>query len=284
MFIGHLAVGFATKRLATRAPAPRRCRASWGPRVGAALLAGAALAAATAAVPQAANEPDPRAVERLAPDNEFPITLGAFATTLIGSLPERTENVRLAAAALDGQVLEPGDVLSFNTAVGPRTLERGYRMAPVILRESRQLQPGGGVCQMSSTVFVAALLSGLSIVERHRHSTPVDYIPLGEDATIAWGVKDLQVRNDLEQRVRLRAEVVGATLAARFEGEEPLAEAYELATEEREVPGDPGVGSLSGREVEVYRVRRSGGEELGREYLFRDRYPPARPADRGRAR
>ena len=228
--------------------------------------------------------PASRPAKAAEPENEFPITLGSFATTLIGSFPARTDNVRLAAAALEGLVLEPGDVLSFNRAVGPRTRERGYQMAPVILRESRQLQAGGGVCQVSSTLFMAALLSGLSMDERYRHSSPVDYVPLGEDATIAWGVKDLKVRNDLEQRVRLRIEVVGSTLAARFEGEQPLAEAYEIATEEREIPGDPGVGSLPGREIEVYRVRKSGGEELGREFLFRDRYPPARSVESWGAR
>jgi vancomycin resistance protein YoaR len=243
-----------------------------------------ALGDSPAVTPVTSAAPASRPTTAAQPENEFPVTLGSFATTLIGSLPARTVNVRLAAEALEGLVLEPGDVLSFNRVVGPRTRERGYQMAPVILRESRQLQAGGGVCQVSSTLFMAALLSGLAVEERYRHSSPVDYIPLGEDATIAWGVKDLKVRNDLEQRVRLRVEVVGSTLAAHLEGEQPLAEAYEVATEEREIPGDPGVGSLPGREIEVYRVRRSGGEELGREFLFRDRYPPARSVESWGAR
>lgn len=204
------------------------------------------------------------------------MALGSFATTLIGSQPDRTENIRLAARALDGAILAPGEELSFNAAVGPRTLARGYRMAPVILRETRQLQAGGGICQVSSTLLAAGLLSGLTIVERHRHSSPVDYIALGEDATISWGVKDLKLRNDHEQRVRLKVEMVGGTLAARFEGESPIADTYELVTDEREIPGDPSVGSQPGREIDVYRVRRAGGEELDRELLYRDHYPPTR--------
>ena len=213
-----------------------------------------------------------------APTDEivFPVTLGSFSTTLIGSLPERTANVRLAAAALDGAVLAPGDEWSFNRHVGPRSRARGYQDAPVILRETRQLQTGGGVCQVASTVFAAALLAGLSVAERHRHSSPVDYIPLGEDATIAWGVKDLRLRNDLPQRVRLRVEVVGSLLSARLEGEDPVADSYDLETVEREIPGDPGVGSAAGREVELFRVRKSDGEVVSRDFVHRDVYAPAR--------
>ena len=209
-------------------------------------------------------------------ENAFPVSLGTFSTTLIGSLPARTRNIQNAARALDGTVLEPGDVLSFNRVVGPRTPEAGYLTAPVILREARQLQLGGGICQVASTLLVASLLSGLSVVERHRHSSPVDYIPLAQDATISWGVKDLKVRNDLDQRVRLRIEVVGSTLSARFEGEAPTGETFELETEERELP-EVTAGGFRGREIELYRVRRADGEETGRELVLRDVYPAGRP-------
>jgi vancomycin resistance protein YoaR len=217
-----------------------------------------------------------------APAAEFPITLGSFTTTLVGSLPERTHNVRLAAQALDGAVLRPGEELSFNERVGPRTVERGYGAAPVILREVRQVQVGGGVCQVASTLFDAALLAGLTAVERHRHSSPVDYVALGQDATIAWGVKDLRLRNDLEQSVRLRIEVVGSTFAARFEGEEETGESFELETVVNESPAPDDVAGLPGRDVELYRVRASGGQEVERELIHRDHYPPSRSRTGGR--
>jgi vancomycin resistance protein YoaR len=210
-------------------------------------------------------------------EEEFPVVLGSFTTTLAGSRPDRTANVKLAAAALDGKVLEDGQVLSFDAVVGPRTLERGYREAPVILHESRQLQTGGGVCQVASTMFVAGLLSGLSTVERWRHSSPVDYIALGHDATIAWGSKDLKLRNDTGERVRVRTLVRGATLSVRFEGERPLAETFELATEERELPAEAGVeGARPGREIELYRVRHGARGGESRELVLRDTYPPSR--------
>jgi vancomycin resistance protein YoaR len=207
---------------------------------------------------------------------DFPITLGSFTTTLVGSLPERTHNMRLAAQALDGVVLRSGEELSLNERVGPRTAERGYGAAPVILREVRQVQVGGGVCQVASTLFDAALLAGLTVVERHRHSSPVDYVALGQDATIAWGVKDLRLRNDLEQSVRVRVEVVGSTFAARIEGEEETGESFELETVVNESPAPDDVTGLPGRDVELYRVRASGGQEVERELIHRDHYPPSR--------
>ena len=156
--------------------------------------------------------------------------------------------------------------------VGERTAARGYQQAPVILHETRQLQLGGGICQTASTIFAAALLSGLSVAERHRHSFPVDYITLGEDATIAWGVKDLRVRNDLDQPVRLRLQILGLTLSARFEAEEGIPDGFELETVEREGPAsDDGV---PGREIELYRLRRVDGETVDRELVHLDVYPP----------
>jgi vancomycin resistance protein YoaR len=222
--------------------------------------------------------PDDSTRVSVAAEQEFPVALGSFTTTLSGSLPARTTNIRLAVAALDGAVLEPGDVLSFNAVVGPRSRERGYLDAPVILRETRQLQTGGGVCQVASTVFVAALLSGLDVAERWRHSSPVDYVALGEDATIAWGAKDLRVRNATGVRLRLRVAVTGNALSARFEGADPVETQYELAREERELPADADDGR-PGREVTLVRVRREPSGDEHREIVHRDVFPPtqARP-------
>jgi vancomycin resistance protein YoaR len=239
-----------------------------------ALLAAAAPAAGPAA--RAAPAAPDSTPLRAAPAEEFPVTLGSFTTTLVGSLPERTRNVRLAAQALDGTVLRPGEELSFNRRVGPRTAERGNGPAPVILRESRQVQVGGGVCQAASTLFDAALLAGLGVVERHRHSSPVDYVAPGEDATIAWGAKDLRLRNALDQDVRLRLEVLGSTLVARVEGGEEMGESFELETVERESPAPDDVAGLPGRDIELYRVRTGGGGEEARELVHRDHYPPSR--------
>lgn len=216
-----------------------------------------------------------------ADDADYPILLGTFATTLIGSLPTRTDNIRLAAGALDGTLLEPGEVLSFNQVVGPRSAERGYQAAPVILREARDVQVGGGVCQVASTLFDAALLAGLEPTERHRHSYSVNYVPPGQDATIAWGARDLKIRNVLEHRVRIRVEVLGSTLTARVEGQSAPAAEYELSTVSRDLAPVAEDGG-SGLEVELYRIERIDGREVGRALIHRDVYPPSLAARRPR--
>ena len=251
-----------------RSPAPLLVSAAMRPSLAAFALAllAAVAPAALAAAPGAPADSAGSAPRPAPPDEEFPVTLGSFSTTLVGSLPERTHNVCLAVQALDGTVLRPGEELSFNQRVGPRTAERGYGPAPVILRETRQVQVGGGVCQAATTLFAAALLAGLGVVERHRHSSPVDYVAPGEDATIAWGVKDL----------RLRVEVLGSTLVARIEGGEETGDSFELETVERESPAPDDVVGLPGREIELYRVRLSGGQEVARELVHRDHYPPSR--------
>ena len=258
-----------------RAPMPTRSHRafrSWAARVLAAVLATVPLSAfAAPAAPggPAAGEP----ARAHAGEIRFPVALGSYSTTLHGSQPARTHNIRLAAAALDGAVLRPGEVLSFDRRVGARTSERGYQRAPVFLRGARDLQVGGGICQVASTVYAAAMLSALGPAERHKHTFVVGYIPLAHDATGSWGRKDLRVRNDLDQAVRLRVEVLGTTLTARFEGEAELGESLELEAVEREAPG--GGAEAAGREVELYRVRRQGGLEVGRELLHVDVYPPA---------
>jgi vancomycin resistance protein YoaR len=203
-------------------------------------------------------------------DPEFPVVLGTYSTTLIGSLPARTDNIRLAARSLDGVELEPAQVLSFNRQIGERTVARGFQPAPVILHESRDVQIGGGICQLASTLFDASMIAGLRATERHRHSYAVDYIPLGQDATIVWGAKDLKILNCLDQRVRFRADVLGTTLTVRVEAERPAGEAFELVTVEQSAAG----AGRPGREVELYRVRRMNGEETSRELLHTDVYPP----------
>jgi vancomycin resistance protein YoaR len=131
--------------------------------------------------------------------------------------PDRTHNIRLTAGLLQGRVLRTGEVFSFNEAVGPRTRARGFRPAPVILRDEFVPGDGGGVCQVSSTLFNAALLADLTILSRTHHSLPVGYLPIGRDATVVYGAVDLVFRND-GPPLLLWAEVQGKELVVRFYG------------------------------------------------------------------
>jgi len=117
----------------------------------------------------------------------------------------RSVNVRNAAAKIDGIVLAPGQTLSFNEAVGVRTLERGFTWAPEIQGDEMTTGVGGGTCQVSSTLFAAALHATMTIIERQSHSRPSSYAPLGLDATVSWPRVDLKLQNTLPYAVMIHA-------------------------------------------------------------------------------
>jgi hypothetical protein len=109
---------------------------------------------------------------------------------------ERTNNLELASAKIDGTMLLPGEEFSYNETVGERTLDNGYQMSKVIAEYGYTDGVGGGVCQPASNLYAAAFYAGLDITERWTHRFRVKYMPPGLDATIDWGKKDLKVRNN----------------------------------------------------------------------------------------
>jgi vancomycin resistance protein YoaR len=132
---------------------------------------------------------------------------------------DRTHNVRLGASRLDGQVILPGEVISFNDILGDRSEARGFRYAPVIAGGAIVEGMGGGTCQVASTLYAASFFAGLVIVDRQPHSRPSSYIKLGLDATVSYPDLDLQLRNPFPFPVvihftsddgKLRAEIRGA--------------------------------------------------------------------------
>jgi vancomycin resistance protein YoaR len=134
----------------------------------------------------------------------------------------RADNVRLAAAAIDGILLRPGEVFSFNQVVGPRTAERGYQLANVYYGNRVIQGIGGGVCQVSTTLYNAVLLADLELVRRHNHSMPVDYVPLGQDAAVAFDEDlDLQFRNDTGAHLLIKASAVDGVLTFSLFGDAP---------------------------------------------------------------
>lgn len=134
----------------------------------------------------------------------------------------RAQNIRLAAQKLDGIVLPPGATLSFNRVVGSRQKpEAGFEPAPVFTDKGRVRAPGGGVCQVSSTLYAAVLWTDLQVTERHPHATPVPYLAPGLDATVSNRL-DLQVKNPHPFAIQIRVTVYGRRLQAEVWGEKPL--------------------------------------------------------------
>src|SRR5439155_11763175 len=130
----------------------------------------------------------------------------------------RVHNIRVAAKAIDGLFLLPGEEFSYNATVGPRRASAGFRTAPEIVQGNLVPGIGGGVCQVSSTLYNIALLADLEITRRHHHRFPVHYLPAGRDATVSDGGLDLRFRNRLDAPVALLLSVKGGRLLARLYG------------------------------------------------------------------
>jgi len=145
--------------------------------------------------------------------------IGAYTTSLVGRSEAQRHNARLAAEALDGAEIAPGGVLSFNDLAGPWSADTGYDKAPVSFSGELVDAYGGGVCQTSTTLYNAALLAGMQILERHRHNWPPGYVAPGRDAAVAFGALDLRVRNPYDQTLRARASCTGDSLVVRIVGE-----------------------------------------------------------------
>ena len=126
-------------------------------------------------------------------------------TTSVGGSGARISNVKLAAETLNGIILLPGETFSYNDALGERTTERGYQAAPAYSNGESVQEIGGGICQVSSTLYKATLLSNLKIVEHHNHSYVSSYIGIGMDATVSWGGPDYQFKNDTDYPIKIKA-------------------------------------------------------------------------------
>jgi vancomycin resistance protein YoaR len=132
--------------------------------------------------------------------------LSSFETDFSRKPRSRIPNIRKAASYLNGVIVGPGETLSFNRIVGPRTEARGFSDAPVIVADELERGVGGGVCQVASTLFGAAMLGGFEIVKRRSHSRPSGYAPLGLDAVVIYDENiDLQLRNPYETPIIVHA-------------------------------------------------------------------------------
>lgn len=144
--------------------------------------------------------------------------LGSYTTIVTGSA-ERVTNIHMITDTVNGLVIMPGKVLSLNELTGERTASKGYKEAPAIRYGELIEEIGGGICQLSGTLFNAALLSDMVIVERHNHTWPSDYLPVGLDATITWPGKDLKLQNASEWPMYIHATLVGSDLTVTMYGE-----------------------------------------------------------------
>lgn len=193
------------------------------------------------------------------------VVLASYTTEYPRREVGRSWNVALAARRLDGATIAPGETLSFNARVGPRGLGEGFRPAPELLDGDRVVGIGGGVCQVASTLYAAALDAGLVIEARAPHSRAAGYVPAGRDATVSFesGI-DLAIRNDLPFAVTLRSRAAGGRLTFEIRGPRPAERTVAVAFERAALPDG------STRVVTVRTITRDGVAE--REVVARDVY------------
>jgi vancomycin resistance protein YoaR len=148
--------------------------------------------------------------------------IGRYVTSFNSTNKNRSTNIKIATEAINNYVVFPGEIFSFNKVVGKRTKARGYLRAKVIVRGEYDEDIGGGICQVSSTLFNAVDNAGLQIVERFSHSKSVPYIPPGRDATVSWYGPDFEFKNQYNQPVLIRASTLGNMLIIKVYSSESI--------------------------------------------------------------
>ena len=165
-----------------------------------------------------ANEVQPEITEAQARDNFKKI--GTYTTTTTTN-KDRNENIRLACAAINGTILQPGGEFSFNKMTGNRTTEKGYKPAGAYSNGVVVQEPGGGVCQVSSTLYNAVVFAGLKTTERHAHTYEPSYVTPGEDAMVSYdgyAGPDLRFVNNGKTAIGIKASISGQTLTVSIYG------------------------------------------------------------------
>ncbi|MBR5520262.1 MAG: VanW family protein [Clostridia bacterium] len=160
----------------------------------------------------------PQVTAQLLEDVLFRDVIGQAESTYNRYEVDRTTNVRLATEKVNEIILLPGEEFSFNNIVGERTEERGFRPAIVFAGGELVDGVGGGICQVSSTLYLACLRADLAITERSPHAYRVDYVPLGQDATVQWGYLDYRFVNNTAYPVRISAVMSDTTLTITLYG------------------------------------------------------------------
>lgn len=219
----------------------------------------------------------------------FPDKLATFQTNYSASNTNRTTNLKLAAEKINGTVLLPGEEFSYNKIVGERTIQAGYKEAAIYSNGEVVDGLGGGICQISSTLYDAVVKANLEITERRNHQFVTSYVGAGKDATVVWGSQDFKFKNTREYPIRIEATVSGGVVTVTVWGVKEEIE-YDIAIETKQIAtisyttqyiedSSLPVGTevvkqagSNGRKVEAYKVVRLNGQIVSTTLLSTDTY------------
>lgn len=233
----------------------------------------------------------PKVTIKLLPQEAFPDELATYSTTYASSNYNRSQNIAIAASTVNGTVLMPGETFSYNETLGQRTVAKGYREAGAYVNGQVSSEVGGGICQVSSTLYNAALLTNLEIVARTNHSFEPSYVPAGQDATVSWKSPDFQFKNNRNYPIKLVASagsgritftIYGVKSENDYEvkiqssktGSIPFSTSYEndptlpVGTTKVKQAGSNGCRSVT------YKILYKDGQEVSRTLINSDTYNP----------
>ncbi|SHJ90403.1 VanW family protein [Tepidibacter formicigenes] len=216
--------------------------------------------------------------------------LGEYSTRFNVSNKNRTENVKLASQKVNGILLNPGEEFSFNDSTGKRGLSQGFKMAPVIIQGQLKEGVAGGVCQVSSTLYNAALYSGVTITDRRNHTIPSSYVDKGRDATVSYGSIDFKFKNNYQNPIYIESIVSGNNMISRIYGNHSDKKNIKITTNitktiprQVEIKEDPTMEKgkeevkekgRDGYKVETYRLYIENGNVIKKELISKSYYPP----------
>ena len=219
----------------------------------------------------------------------FPDLLATFSTNYQASNVSRTTNLKLASNKINGTVILPNEEFSYNKVVGERTISAGYKMAATYSNGQVVDGLGGGICQISSTLYDAVVMANLNVTTRRNHQFVTSYVPAGKDATVVWGAQDFKFVNSRKYPVRIVATVEGGVATVQIWGIKEEVE-YNISIETKKVAtieyttqyvqdaslpvGQQKViqAENNGRKVEAYKVTKLNGQVVSTTLLSRDTY------------
>ncbi len=221
----------------------------------------------------------------------FPNLLGTYSTTFSTRNVNRSTNIRLATSKINGIVIMPGETFSYNQTVGKRTAAAGFKSAAVYSGGEVTTGIGGGICQVSSTLYNAVLLANLKIVERYNHGFNPGYVPAGRDATVSWGGPDFKFKNTRDYPIKLICSVSGGRILTQVFGLKSDNE-YEVEIQsyitqyikyktitKQDATLAKGTKKViqngsNGCKAVAYRILKQNGEVISKTLLSRDTYNP----------
>ena len=221
----------------------------------------------------------------------FPDLLATYSTSYASSNANRSTNIALAASKINGTVLMPGEEFSFNGTVGKRTASAGFKTATVYSNGQVTTDYGGGICQVSSTLYNSVLRANLEITNRVNHTFTVGYVPIGLDATVSWGAPDFKFKNSRNYPVKIVATTSNKRLTISVYGlKEDVEYEVELVSYKTgTVPystvytTDSSLGKGKTKVVQsgsngatsvAYKILKLNGQEVSRTLLSKDTYSP----------